>query len=170
MRLFFALWPSEDARAKLAQLAAAAARDTHGKPLPAEKLHVTLAFLGEVAPDRIDAARDAADRISGTGFRLAIDRRGSFHGARVAWAGCSSVPPELERLQSELATALRASGFPLEERRYTPHVTLARRTVRDLVPAAVEPIAWNARQFTLVRSDTGKGTYTVLKDWRLGGR
>jgi len=170
MRLFFALWPTEGARTKLAALAALAARDTQGRPVPAEKLHVTLAFLGEVAPERIDSARDAASRVSGNGFRLAFDRVGSFRDARVAWAGCARTPPALADLQRGLAGELERAGFAPEERRYTPHITLARRTRRELAPGPVDAIAWTVRQYALVRTDFGKGTYTVLKEWRLGGR
>ena len=170
MRLFFALWPTAEARRDLAALAATAARDSQGKAVPAEKLHVTLAFLGDVAPERIDAARAAADRVAGSEFRISIDRTGSFHGARVAWAGCSQVPPELVHLHATCAAELAQAGFALEERRYTPHITLARRTKRDLPPRPVEPIRWTVRQYALVRTDFGKGTYTVLKEWRLGGR
>jgi len=170
MRLFFALWPTEEARTRLAALAARAARDAQGKPVPAEKLHVTLAFLGDVAPERIDAARDAASTVSGSGFRLAIDRVGSFRDARVAWAGCARMPPALADLQRGLAGALERAGFAPEERPYTPHITLARRTRRELASGAVHPVAWTVRQYALVRTDFGKGTYTVLKEWRLGGR
>jgi 2'-5' RNA ligase len=170
MRLFFALWPPDAARAKLAQLAEGLAREAQGKPVPAAKLHVTLAFLGEVQPARVDAAREAAGRAPGAGFRIAVDRVGSFRDAHVAWAGCSAVPAALVELQARLAVELRAAGFGLEERRFTAHLTLVRRAARAIAPAAIPAIAWTAREFALVRSDTGTGTYTSMERWPLGSR
>ena len=59
-RLFFALWPDEPARGRLAPLAAEVAAQASGKPVPIAKLHLTLAFLGEVDAARIDRAVEAA--------------------------------------------------------------------------------------------------------------
>ena len=170
MRLFFALWPPDAARAKLARVGEGLAREAQGRPIPAAKLHVTLAFLGEVTADRLEAAREAAARSPGAGFRIAIDRIGSFRDAHIAWAGCSETPTALIDLQARLAAELRAAAFGLEERRFTAHVTLVRRAARPVPPAAVPAITWTARDFALVRSDTGRGTYTVMEEWRLGSR
>ena len=48
MRLFFALWPPAETAAALARWA----KGLEGRAIPAEKIHLTLAFLGGVAPDR----------------------------------------------------------------------------------------------------------------------
>jgi 2'-5' RNA ligase len=47
-------------------------------------------------------------------------------------------------------------------------VTLARRIERPIPPAAIAPVAWNADELTLVRSESGTGRYTVLERWPLG--
>jgi len=86
----------------------------------------------------------------------------------VAWAGPSIPPPELVALQEKLAARLGASGFALEEREFTPHLTLARRVERKVAVASVAPIAWEADAFTLVRSETGSGRYTIVERWPLG--
>ena len=52
-RLFFALWPDEDARSALCAATAKAVRTSGGRPVPAGTLHVTLAFLGSVPTARI---------------------------------------------------------------------------------------------------------------------
>ena len=48
MRLFFALWPDEGVRAELARWTRALHAACGGRTTRADKLHLTLAFLGEV--------------------------------------------------------------------------------------------------------------------------
>jgi 2'-5' RNA ligase len=166
-RLFFAVWPGE-ASAPLARLAADVAVVAEGRAVPREKIHLTLAFLGEVPAARLDAARAAAGHVRFEGFAFALDRVGSFRGARVAWAGSARVPAPLAALQSALAARLQSSGFALEERPFAPHATLARRTRKPVAPAAIRAIDWRVDAFTLVRSGSGDGRYEVLEEYRAG--
>ena len=169
-RLFFALWPPEAARAALSRLALDAAERTGGKPVAAAKIHLTLAFLGDLAPDRAAAAATAADRVEAQAFCTTFDRLGSFARAGVAWAGPSQPPPQLEALAASLAARLRESGFTLEERAFAAHVTLARRIRHKLAAAPVEPVAWAANAFALVESDLRTGRYETRGSWVLGTR
>ena len=170
MRLFFAMWPDDSVRARLGEIGTALASRSRGKPVPAEKLHVTLAFLGEVSDARLNDARQAAAAVRAPAFELAIDEMGSFRPAGVAWAGCSQVPPALEALQSSLALELRERAFSLEDRPFVAHITLARRISRPIAREAMAAIAWSVRDFALVRSETGRGTYAVVERWNLEGR
>ncbi|HYL02781.1 MAG TPA: 2'-5' RNA ligase family protein, partial [Steroidobacteraceae bacterium] len=52
-RLFFALWPDAAQRTVLAHAVRKAVRNCGGRPVPAESLHVTLAFLGSVPESRM---------------------------------------------------------------------------------------------------------------------
>lgn len=164
-RLFFALWPDEAAGAKLASLAGQLAERSGGKAVPAGKIHLTLAFLGSVADDRV--ADLAALQVEATSFPMRLDCVGAFRKVGVAWAGVQSPPPELLALQSKLMRVLARRGFPLEERAYVPHVTLVRKVRGSEARAAIEPIEWMAREVTLVRSDTGTGRYTRISGWHL---
>jgi 2'-5' RNA ligase len=168
-RLFFALWPEEEARQELGQLARDLSLVVDGKPVPPEKIHLTLAFLGEVAADRMDDAVAAAAAIRAAPFALELDRVGAFRSARVAWAGASSPAPQLIALQGQLAANLGARGFVLEERDFAPHLTLARRIRKGLPVASIPPIVTQARSFALVRSETGTGRYSTLEGWPLAG-
>jgi 2'-5' RNA ligase len=167
MRLFLALWPDAQAREKLGALAHDLAVVAEGKPVPLEKVHLTLAFLGEVPQARMADVVRAAAATSGERFDLVLDRVGSFRGARVAWAGASEPPPRLVALQASLAANLRSAGFTLEERAFAPHLTLVRKVARSVPRAAIAPIASAAREFALVRSETGTGRYTTLETWPL---
>jgi len=167
-RLFFALWPDAGARARLAPLGSELAAAASGKPVPIAKVHLTLAFLGEVEQARIAVAVEAAHAVRWKRFGFALDRVGSFRGARVAWAGCERVPEPLAALASGLAAGLAEAGFALEDRPYAPHATLARRIARAVAADAIEPIPWAVDGFSLVRSETGTGRYAVLEAFEAG--
>jgi 2'-5' RNA ligase len=164
-RLFFALWPDEAAAAKLASLAGGLAGRSKGKAVPVEKIHLTLAFLGSVADERV--ADLLAVRVDAASFTMRLDCAGAFPKVGVAWAGAESPPPELLALQSKLMRKLARLGFGLEERAYVPHVTLVRKVRGPIARAGIEAIEWPVGEVALVRSDTGTGRYTRISGWHL---
>jgi 2'-5' RNA ligase len=167
MRLFLALWPGEALRAALAEVGESLAELASGKPVPAEKIHLTLCFLGEVAGDGLDRVRDAAAGVRAPRFELALDEVGSFRKARVAWAGSSRVPAALAALQSGLDAALRLRGFALEDRPFAAHVTLARKIAGAVPHAPMPALEWRPHDYALVRSHPGTGRYEVMETWPL---
>jgi 2'-5' RNA ligase len=169
-RLFFALWPDAPTRRELEALAHDVALAAGGKPVPAEKIHLTLAFLGEVAAERQAQAIRAAQETRGGAFTLPLDRVGSFRRARVAWAGTSSPPAALLDLQADLARGLAERGFVLEDREFAAHLTLARKIAKPVPPASMKPIAMRADALALVLSEAGTGRYTTLETWPLRGK
>lgn len=166
-RLFFALWPDEAARRNLEALSRDVALAAAGKPVPAEKIHLTLAFLGEVDADAQGEALRAAEDAQGKAFTLALDRVGSFRRARVAWAGTSEAPLPLLDLQAALAANLAGRGFEVEEREFAAHLTLVRKIARPLPVAAIPPIEMRANALALVHSEAGTGRYTTVESWPL---
>jgi 2'-5' RNA ligase len=135
--------------------------------VPAEKIHLTLAFLGEVPAESADDLVKSADRVREGPFELVLDRVGAFRRARVAWAGCSAVPAALTTAEATLRGALQARGFELEARDFNPHVTLVRKAEKTLKAESIPLIAWRIGEIALVRSDMGKGTYTTMATWPL---
>src|SRR5271165_2908687 len=125
-RVFFALWPDATLRVLLSSLAADVARESGGSPTASNHLHLTLAFLGDQPPERVEALRRIGAGIRARAFALALDTIGGFRRAGIAWLGASAPQSELGALQRELAAALHASGFELETRPYAPHLTLSR--------------------------------------------
>jgi RNA 2',3'-cyclic 3'-phosphodiesterase len=123
-RWFFAIWPDDAVRAALAsrlpELLAVGVRPTH----PSD-FHLTLAFLGPLAPDVLGCAERAADRIRAHGFDLELDRVGRFARARVLWCAPASTPEPLAVLVSDLQAALHLRSRR-RSRPYRPHITLAR--------------------------------------------
>ena len=165
MKLFFALWPGAAAAEALERLAADVVVVCGGKPMPRAKIHLTLAYLGEI--EDLAAAQDAAAGLKAPAFDVRLDCVGSFRRARVSWAGALEPNAPLLELQSKLEARLRDRGFGLEDRPFAPHVTLARKAEKALPRARIAPIDWHASEFTLVRS-MPTGEYPVLKEWRLG--
>lgn len=84
-RLFYALFPDEDAAARIATLAHSL-RDEHalqGKALQTARLHVTLHHLGDHAglpQDLVARACDAAGTVAMPAFGIAFDSVSSFAG------------------------------------------------------------------------------------------
>jgi 2'-5' RNA ligase len=168
MRLFFALWPDAPAAAALAERARELALRCGGKPVPQDKIHLTLAFLGDLDAGRLPDAMRAPGGLELAGFDMVLDQVGSFRGARVAWAGCRETAHGLADLQSGLVRHLAAAGFPPDERPYAAHVTLARKIALPVARSAMPEIRWRARELALVRSELGKGSYSTLAAWKLG--
>jgi 2'-5' RNA ligase len=169
-RFFLALWPPPGARPQLAALAADLARRCGGRAVPTDKVHLTLAFLGEIDAGGVARASEVAAAVAAPALELRFDRAGSFPGARVAWAGMSQPDRDATSLATELSTRLRDAGFAIDRRPIVLHATLARRVARPLAEAPVETIAWAADRFALVESDLRTGRYMEKGSWKLGGK
>jgi 2'-5' RNA ligase len=167
-RLFFALWPDDAARAAIAALARERLRKP-AKPVPAENLHVTLAFPGSVTAPVQACLEQAAGRLAGVPFELAIDRLGYWPGPRIIWAAPSDTPPALWSLAASLRDVLTACGLEPERRPFQAHITLARKAARALSVTRVTPVPWSVSQFSLVESvsDAAGVRYEVLHSWTL---
>jgi RNA 2',3'-cyclic 3'-phosphodiesterase len=94
-----------------------------------ESMHVTLKFLGETDPQKLDAIRAALAPIR-SAEPVAMDFRvlGFFPNEfkpRVLWCGVQATP-NLAELAAAVEQALEPLGFPRETRTFSPHLTLAR--------------------------------------------
>jgi 2'-5' RNA ligase len=102
------------------------------KPVRPDLLHITLAFLGFVADDRLAAATEAATAavVDSRPFELSFDRAGRFptggHRPRAIWLGVGAGQEDLGRLAANARRELTARAFVLEDRPFSPHLTLAR--------------------------------------------
>jgi 2'-5' RNA ligase len=162
-RLFFAIWPGTAASRELEGVSETLAALAGGKPVPAQKIHMTLAFLGAV--EDAGSAAAAAAAIRARSIRMRIDTVGSFRRARVGWAAPSRPVAALAALQAMLSGELRDRGFALEEREFNPHATLARKISRPIARAPTAAIEWESNAFTLVQSTGGR--YEILESWGL---
>ena len=162
MRYFFAVWPPSATAAALE----AWGRELEGRPVPAAKIHLTLAFLGVVAPDK---AIPAARRVRGKRHALPVEKAHYWKHNRILWAGPRETPAQLNTLVDGLQLELFRAEYILERRPFTAHVTLLRsaRPPRELPP--LPAVEWPVHEFTLVHSTNGaKGSvYEIVERFPL---
>ena len=135
MRLFTAIELNDEARAALeAEQRRLAARvaDRSGtlRWVRAEHLHLTLVFIGETPEARAARLIEAmgAD-IPVAPFHVAFGGCGLFppRGApRVLWIGALEGADEIIELHAQVAERLKHIDIAVDERRFAPHLTLAR--------------------------------------------
>ncbi len=168
-RVFFALWPDASLRALLFELAREVARESGGRPTAPHLIHLTLAFLGEQPAARVEALRAVGAGIRAPAFALALDAVGGFARSGIAWLGAQAPQPDLAALHAELAAALRAHGFAVEEKPYVPHLTLSRRSAGTTARRLAQPLVWRVSSFVLVESVLGRdgSAYTRIAEWPL---
>lgn len=153
LRLFVAVELGPEVRAALGDLQ----RDLRGRGLERlrwtreEGIHLTLKFLGETPEERVPDIVEALERsVPGhRRHRLALARLGTFGGKsrpRVLWVDLDGEREALGALQASVESALAEIGFPAEDRRFSPHLTLARvrpETARDVagpIARAIETV------------------------------
>ena len=149
----------------------------------ASQLHLTLAFLGEIAPSILPHLSVGLTRVCQTlpvvpcrayGFGFFGNRRNP----KVIWAGVD-MTPEMDALHSALWQELKRFGFSTDEDLFRPHVTLGRckeRARNQPLTKAMDADTdvdfgkWTASNITLYESRPApKGTlYMVLNKFTLG--
>jgi len=170
LRLFFALWPDDRVRGELVAVVNRLRSSVSAKWVNTDKLHMTLAFLGDVEADRLTALESVADLLDGPAFELTLDRIELWRKPGIVCLGSSTPPEALNILAAGLAKNLRAAGFELETRPFRAHLTLARKA-RHLSANSelAAPLHWSVASFCLVQSriDRQGSHYEILRDWPL---
>ena len=176
IRLFVALELPEAVRSGLSMLQGGVpgARWATG-----EQLHLTLRFIGEVEGHVAHDIDDALAIIRAPAFTLELAGVGEFGGKhpRALWAGVSPIDALLH-LQKKVETALQRIGLPAEERKFSPHVTLARmksapreKVVQFLTHHALFASSpFEVDHFVLFSSHLGSGgsVYHAERTYQLG--
>lgn len=130
MRLFLAVELPGNVRRHLIDVQSAIKDVAQAAWTKAENLHLTLKFLGETPDSALAGLCAAIGRVRARGAMslrfdhvLCFPPRGSI---RIIGAGAADPPPALGALVEDLETACEEKGFARENRRYAPHITLAR--------------------------------------------
>ena len=160
-RLFLALWPDPQLRHLLTQWRDAWGWSKGAAPVHADKLHVTLHFLGALPSERLHELLDGF-AVPFEPFRLDLTRAALWHNG-IAVLEPDVTPPALSALHADLAEALVTLGLLPEARRYRPHVTMARRATGSTLPQDGPLVLWDVRGYALVESKNG--VYTVLREY-----
>lgn len=176
MRLFVGLIPPDEVLEDLDEFLDV--RREHAPFRWSRHLHLTLAFMGEAEPWRVD---ELIGRLVAVGerhapFEAAIAGGGAFPDvarARVLWAGLSSQRP-LEALATGARNAAVASGVEVDGQRFRPHLTLGRlNPPRDVVKwvrllDTYRSPAWTVDSVALVQSHLKEHRHEVLAEVPLG--
>jgi RNA 2',3'-cyclic 3'-phosphodiesterase len=176
LRLFVAVYPPAPALAHLAGVVArmhlgrAATVGVNVRLAPRERWHLTVAFLGDVAPDRVPDALDALGKaVAGWEARAPRVRlagggrfgRGKF---TIVWTGVGGEEASLTLLADSVRRQLKRARVPFDHKPFRPHLTLARPSGRlsptevaaDLaVLRAYQGPFWTVDELRLVRSHLG---------------
>jgi 2'-5' RNA ligase len=146
----------------------------------AENLHVTLKFLGETDSAKLGALHNVLSAVrSREPVSLEFRGLGFFPNEkrpRVFWAGMEA-SANLQTLAADIDQAAHRLGFPLEERPFTPHLTLARFQLPGIPPKLLQAMkeksgqpfgSLSTQEFHLIESKlkpTG-AEYTTLQTFR----
>jgi len=134
IRSFVAIELSDEARAALADLQEDLKAQVPPKAVrwtrPAS-IHLTLQFLGDVAPGVVEPIADALRGVCAdyAPFTFELAGSGVFPNPsrpRVVWTGVNEPSGTLIALQKGVTQALEPLGFEPEKRAYTPHLTIGR--------------------------------------------
>lgn len=173
MRLFMAINFHEETRNNIIGVQQRLRPLGKGNFSQPENLHLTLAFLGEVTPSQVDAVRHAMNSTIVRPMSLTFDHVGRFNrdGGDIWWIGLSENRLLLS-LQKELSGNLADAGFRLENRRFSPHITLAREVRLTTQPeySTLLGAAFSTRAsaVSLMRSERINGRLTYTEQYRRG--
>lgn len=168
-RLFFALWPPDDVRARIHDATRGVVADSGGRPISVRNLHITVQFLGQVPAARLEAVKQAGAGVSAAEFDVVLERIESWPRSKVLCLIPSHAPAALDHLAEQLRFNLLARDFKLQEQEFRPHVTLARDLPRRRPAQLIDAIHWHVGELALVDSQlTARGSqYSVLDRWPL---
>ncbi len=184
MRLFVAIDIPDTVRSALNELTKSlrdTCRDARWARLTG--LHVTLKFIGETPPEKVaELKTDLASIPQRPPITMNFVGLGFFPNARrprVLWAGVEA-GTELAALANAVEKALSPAGIPQEDRKFSPHLTLARFKESagvDALQVAIEKAGLlkfggaTATEFHLYQSvlKPGGAEYTRLATFSLSG-
>ena len=136
---------------------------------PLDKLHLTLAFVGEVDEAMCLSLADGLQRIAedASSFVLQFKTIENFkprQRSALLWA-LSNLPLELGQLYFKIQTLLVNLGFEKERRVFRPHVTLSKEGVPLEALQRPLKLQWEVGEMCLYHSDNGH--YTVRQSYLL---
>jgi 2'-5' RNA ligase len=175
VRLFCALrLPPETVEELLAWQREAFARVPGIRPVPADNLHVTLAFLGHRPVAELEAIAGALRETAERAERPLLALRGYRETRSVGMLTFDDEDGRASALAAGLHERLEALGvYEPERRRWLPHVTVLRFRERPrLQPVlpALEPFVTSDAAAYLSRLRPGGAQYEVLESMAVGGR
>jgi 2'-5' RNA ligase len=119
------------------------------------QFHVTLQFIGATDGPTAQTVAEALNGVRADPFELRLAGMGHFPPRgepRVLWVGVDG-GPELLELHRQVERVLKRAGIPPEERKFAPHLTLARLSgtpLPRLLEFMREHLEWSAEPFPVI--------------------
>ncbi len=130
-------------------------------------LHLTLAFIGEY--DEPEKVISALEKVSFPPFELTLSSLGSFARGdeKLVYAALGN-DRNLFKLQKDITSALKNEGISFDKKRFTPHITIARRVTGydgDIKDIKCRNVTSPVNSFVLYSSDLSEKSpvYTEVK-------
>lgn len=146
-RLFLGLLPDEATQGAIGRQRQTWTMPSAALFTKADRLHLTLHFLGEVERSRALALQDALAEVRMEATHLSLR-------TPALWSVAVVRPDENERLRDlhdRLLQPLRRVGLQAGTK-WTPHVTIARNAKHAVPPAEMPSVDWPVHDFALVWS------------------
>ena len=161
MRLFIAIQLSDPMKKALVNLMHELKKQgVEGNYVPAQNLHMTLAFIGEYDdPARI---KEVISRVPVPEFRMSLSDMGNF--GNILWAGVKG-NQKLKAYVKDLRSALDAEGIPYDRDKFVPHITLIRKyTAKRSYKVSMPKAEMMVKRASLMKSEqkNGKPVYKEL--------
>lgn len=151
-------------------------KNPHFRFIPPENWHLTFHFFGSISPEKLEEVdKGLKDVVRKTApFSIWLKGFGVFpseRAPRVLWVGVEGAGDSLVRLKHEIDAAILKIDLPVEERKFHPHLTIARaREERNQKEVVFDPLSFAGKlnqtvdRLTLFRSELlpGGAKYTVL--------
>lgn len=180
-RLFVALRPPPEIRERL--LSVMSGIDS-ARWQTDDQLHLTLTYFGRLDGDKAELLAEVLHDVDQPAMDLSLGLFNSFHGqtkdrTSSLWIGVQPSEP-LARLAASIRNRARMVGVHADNRRFVPHITLARfsgagATVEELAPylrkVAPPSGTWHDSRFHLFESFLRKkgSLYVPVTSYRLRG-
>ena len=166
-RLFFALWPEQAVRSQC-HAVQKNIRVAGLQLVPADNLHITLLFLGNIDSKQQAAIIEAAAMLTAPYLTFTFDQLSYWKKPAVLCLTTLQFDNRASILAEQLSAIAEQNSVSVDKRPFQPHVTLARK-VKQPANLDFAPIVWQAMEFCLVESLTAaKGAeYRVIYRWKL---
>jgi 2'-5' RNA ligase len=162
LRLFLAAWPTDEVRKRIVAWRERAEWPAGAALVPAERLHLTLHFIGSVPVGRLEALQQALPTARAQPFTLRL-AQAQVWPAGVAVLEPQGTPQELLALHADLAGVLRSQGLAVEARAWRAHVTVSRKAQGARLPPLLDHIRWPMQGGYVLARSLPHGGYALLQ-------
>jgi len=111
----------------------------------------------------------AAQAVVVASFDISLDCFGCFNKAKIFWMSAKGFPAKLNRLHQSLGEALTVCDFHRDQRPFSPHLSLLRKSEKTSIDFPKFSINWHVDEFVLVEStqDDSGVVYRVIERYSM---